>query len=93
MLVVGVWFGPGGEETGLLVSSVLSLYSGPDVFGLCGGVSMARRRYLPDGSFVPWYNPVRLDPNGTGLSCICIGQEGWYQFQVDERGELMGMDE
>ena len=45
---------------------------------------MARRLYRPDGCLVPWYNPVWLDPNGMGSSCICIGQEGWYQFQVDE---------
>ena len=93
VLVVGAGFGSGGEEMGLSVSSGLSLYGGPDVLGLCGGVSMARRLYRPDGCLVPWYNLVRLDLNGTGLSCICIGQEGWYQFQVDERGELMGMDE
>ena len=93
MLVVGAWFDSGGEEAGMLVSSGLSLYGGPDVFGLCGGVSMARRLYLPDGCFVPWYNPVQLDPNGMGLSCISIGQGGWYELQVDERGELVGMDE
>ena len=93
MLVVGVWFGPGREDTGLLISSGLSLYGGLDLFGLCGGVSMGRRRYLPDGSLVPWYNPVRLNPNGTGLSCIGIGQEGRYELQIDERGELVGIDE
>ena len=93
MFIVDAWFGPGGEETGLLVSPGLPLYGGPDIFGLHGGISTARRLYLPDGCLVPWYNPVRLDPNGMGLSCICIGQEGWYQLQVDERGELVGMDE
>ena len=54
---------------------------------------MARRLYLPDGCLVPWYNPVRLDPNGTGLSCIGVGQEGWYELQVDERGKFVGMNE
>ena len=93
MFVVGTGLGSGGEETGLLVLSGLLLYGGPDVFGLRGGISTACRLYLPDGCLVPWYNPVRLDPNGTGLSCICIGQEGWYQLQVDERGEFVGMDE
>ena len=93
MFVVGTGLGSGGEETGSSISFGLSLYRGPDILGLCGGVSMARRLYRPDGCLVPWYNPVRLDPNGIGLSCICIGQEGWYQFQVDERGEFMGMDE
>ena len=76
----------------MLVSSGLLLYSGPDVFGLCGGALMARRLYLPDGCLVPRYNPVWLNPNGTGLSCISISQEGWYELQIDERGELMGMD-
>ena len=93
MLVVGVWLDSGGEEAGILILSGLSLYGVPDVFSLCGGVSMARRLYLPEGCLVPWYNPVRLDPNGTGLSCISIGQEGWYKLQIDERGELVGMDE
>ena len=93
MLVVGAGSNSGCEETGLLVLPGLSLHGGPDIFGLRGGASMARRLYLPDGCLVPWYHPVWLDPYGTGLSCICIGQEGWYQFQVDERGEFMGMDE
>ena len=74
-------------------SSGLSLYGGPDVFGLCGGVSMARRWYFPDCPLIPWYNPVWLNPNGTGLSCIGVGQEGWYEFQIDEGGKLVGMDE